>query len=159
MARKYETGLHRKARCTNHHIFSLRCRNEKVIPVSLRIRPLVRTKQGFEIAERASKAFLNEQVKETHAIRNDVTARLDTTQRRLAMESQLTPADLERVSSLCKEAVGKTFVRTKQTHLQKLERLTSKKRPINLRPEGLEGWSINRNAVRLTKHQEEVLQF
>ena len=79
------------------------------------------------------------------------------TQRRL--ESQLTQIDFKRVSSLCKEAVEKMFVRTKQTLLQKLERLTRKKGPINLRTEGLEKWLVNWTTVRLTKHQEEVLQL
>ena len=71
----------------------------------------------------------------------------------------MTPTDLECVSGICKEAAEKTFVRTKQTHLQKLERLTRKKAPTSLRPEGLKRWLTNRVAVRLTKHQEEVLQL
>ena len=71
----------------------------------------------------------------------------------------MTPVDFERVPNLCKETAEKTFVRTKQTHLEKLEKLTRKKGPINLRPEGLERWLVNQTTVRLTKHQEEVLQL
>ena len=100
-------------RCTNHHIFSLRCRDEKVIPVSWRIKPPVKAKRGFEIAGRVSKAFFNERIRETHARRNEATARLAAMQQRL--ESQLTSAVFECVSSLCKEAAEKTFVRTKRT--------------------------------------------
>ena len=51
---KYERDLHRKARYTNHHIFSLRCRDEGVIPVSLRIKPPVKTKRRYEIGEPSS---------------------------------------------------------------------------------------------------------
>ena len=107
LTKKYNRDLHRKARYTNHHIFSLRCRDEKVIPISLRIRPPLKTKRALEIAEKASRAFLNEHIKETRRKRNEVTSRITTTQQRLAGE--LVMADFERVSRLCKEAAERTF--------------------------------------------------
>ena len=157
LARKYERDLHRKTRYTNHHIFSLRCRDEKVIPVSLRIRPPLETKRAFKIAERASRAFLNERIKETQRKRNEVMSRIAATQRRL--EHELTTDDFERVSKLCKDAAERTFVRTKRDHLRKLEGLTRKKGPVNLKPEGLDRWLVNRTSVTLTKPQNDVLRL
>ena len=49
LARKYGKHLEKKARYVNHHAFSLRCRDEKVIPVSLRVKPPLRTKRAFHI--------------------------------------------------------------------------------------------------------------
>ena len=43
----------------HHHIFSMRCRDEGVLPTSLRIRPPVKTREGYRIAEQAGKAFLS----------------------------------------------------------------------------------------------------
>ena len=71
----------------------------------------------------------------------------------------MAPADFERVSKLCKEAAERTFARTKQNHLHKLAVLTRKKGPVNLRPEGLERWVLNRTSVTLTKPQNDVLRL
>ena len=63
--REFEKRLHQKAKCSNSHIFSMRCRDEGVIPASLRIKPMVRTREGYAIAERASRAFLRARVHQT----------------------------------------------------------------------------------------------
>ena len=66
LVRDLEKRLHKKARWDNHHIFNMRCRDEGLIPVSLRIKPPVRTSEGYRIAERASRAFLRARVWETY---------------------------------------------------------------------------------------------
>ena len=35
LVREHERSLHRRARCNNHHIFNMRCRDEGVVPSSL----------------------------------------------------------------------------------------------------------------------------
>lgn len=135
---KYERDLHRKARYTNHHIFSLRCRDEGVIPVSLRIKPPVKTKRRYEIGERA---FLLENIQEVLRKKCETIARIDSTRR--ALESNQTTEDFQRIDKMCREAAEKTFDRTRQNHLGKLGKLT-RKMTVNLRHQGLDRCVINR---------------
>ena len=58
-------------------------------------------------------------------------SRIVTSQQRL--EGEVALADFEHVSRLCKGAAERTFAQTKQNHLHKLEVLTRKKGPVNLR--------------------------
>ena len=64
--RKYEKTLQKQSRWEGHHIFSMRCRDEGVIPTSLRVKPLVRSSEGYRIARRASKSFLSERIRQTY---------------------------------------------------------------------------------------------
>ena len=128
-----------------------------MIPISLRIRPPLKTKGVLEIAEKASRAFLNERIKETRRKRNEVTSRITTTQQRL--EDELAPAHFQHVSRLSKKGAERTFAWTKQNQLHKLAVLTRKKGPVNQRPEGLERWVLNWTSVTLTKPQNDVLRL
>ena len=74
------------------------------------------------------------------------------------LERNLTPEDFQRVNKLCRDAAEKTFDRTRQDHLRKLGKLTRKK-TINLRPQGLERWVINRTQRTLTEAQTDVLRL
>ena len=58
LVREHKRCLHRRAQCNNHHIFNMRCRDEGVIPSSLKIKPPVKTREGYRIAEWAGRAFL-----------------------------------------------------------------------------------------------------
>ena len=66
LMKTYERTLHKKARWSNHHIFSMRCRDEGLVPQSLKVRPPIRTKEGFRIAERASRAFLSARIRQSY---------------------------------------------------------------------------------------------
>ena len=59
---EYERTLHKEARWKNHHVFSMRCRDEGAVPDSLRIKPPVKTREGYRIAERAGRAFLSARI-------------------------------------------------------------------------------------------------
>ena len=49
---------------SNRHIVNMRCRDEGVIRT--RIKPPVKTRTGYRIAERASRAFLSARIRETY---------------------------------------------------------------------------------------------
>ena len=54
------------ARHRNHLVFSLRCKDENVIPPSLRIKCPVRSENARRIVERARKGLLNERIRENN---------------------------------------------------------------------------------------------
>ena len=59
---------------------------------------------------------------------------------------------------LCCNAAERTFAKTKENHLKKLDKL-SRKRTIDLRPEWLDRWVINRTNRTLTEPEKEVLRL
>ena len=127
----------------------MRYKDEKVIPVSLRMKPPLKTKQAFEIANKASRAFLNEQIKETRKQKDEITTRIGVTQQKL--ESELTPNNFEHLSRICREAAEKMFIKIRENHVCKLEGLVRTKGPISPRLGGLDRWLINRTSIELTE--------
>ena len=83
------------------------------------------TKQTFEIAERSSRAFLNERIKETQRKKNEVMSRIANVEQRL--ECELTADDFERVSRLRKDAAERMFMRTRQNHLTSWKDLSERR--------------------------------
>ena len=72
------------------------------------------------------------------------------------MKSTLSNEDFRKVDGLYRNSAEKTFAKTRQSHLEKLEKLIKKKN-VSLRPEGASKWVINITQLDLTKAQEEVL--
>ena len=62
LTRKYEGNLHKLAWHKNHLIFNIRCKKAKVLPQSLWIQSLVRTKNGYCIAKKTGWLFLRERI-------------------------------------------------------------------------------------------------
>ena len=159
LVRDYERRLHKKARCDNSHIFNMRCRDEGVIPASLRIKPMVRTREGYGIAERASRAFLRARIHETYIKKATLTSEIGSIEARL--ESKLDKDDYRKVARLSHAAAEKTHAASKQKHMSKLRLLMDRKekKSIELRPEGHACWVVNLSGKTLTSSQEEVLKL
>ena len=106
LVREHERSLHKRARCSNCHIFNMRCRDEGVIPPSLRIRPPVKTSEGYRIAEWVSRAFLSARTRETYWSKCELNTKVLTLQTRL--RSELSAEDCEKVTELSYAAAEKT---------------------------------------------------
>ena len=76
----------------------MRCRDEGVIPVSLRIKPPVKTRKGYRIAECASRAFLSARIHETYLQKRELSSKVNSFQGRLGTE--LSMADYQKVMNL-----------------------------------------------------------
>ena len=158
LVRQHENSLHRRAQCSNCHIFNMRCRDEGVIPASLRIKPPVKTRQGYRIAECASRAFLSARIRETYLRKHELTSKVNMLQGGLGTE--LSTADYQKVMNFSYRAAERTHNETKRTQILKLERLANhRSRRWDLHPEGLERWVINLTDRTLTPAQEDVLKL
>ena len=114
--KRYEKSLHKKARWMNHHIFSMRCRDEGLIPASLRIKPPVRTKEGYKIAEKATRAFLSARIPASYL-------------KKANLEDELCGVLKSQTWELWKKSAEKTHSRVKN----------SSRSPVNFRPnEGID---------------------
>ena len=65
---------------------------------SLRIKLPVRTREGYRIAERASRAFLSARIRETYRRKRELNLKVNSIQGRLGTE--LSTADYQKVMSL-----------------------------------------------------------
>ena len=160
LIKSYGKALHKRARWRNHHIFSMRCRDEGVIPSSLRIKPPVRTREGYQIAAKASKAFLSARIRQSYKEKSRLNEMCDSISTKL--QKTMEEEDFRKVETLCKKASDKTHARTRSMHVRKLETLVTKKNTksdISLRPQGLEKWVVTKTDVELTQDQESVLRL
>ena len=111
LVRDWEKKLHKKVQCDNSHIFNMRCRDKGVISASLRIKPLVRTREGYRMAEHASRAFLRARVHETYCRKCQLAEEVQRLRSRL--ERDLENGDYQKVSRLSLATADKTYTRTK----------------------------------------------
>ena len=108
-----------------------------MISASLRIKPPVKTMEGYRITERTSRAFLSACILETYLRKRELSSKVNLFQGRLGTE--LSTADYQKVMNLSYRAAERTHNETKRTQILKLERLANhRSRRRELRPEGLE---------------------
>ena len=69
-----------------------------MIPVSLRIKPPVKTREGYRIAECTSRAFLSACICETYLRKRELSSKVNSFQGKLGTE--LSMADYQKVMSL-----------------------------------------------------------
>ena len=116
----------------------MRCRDEDVIPTSLRIKPKVRTREGYAIVEHASKAFLRAPIHQTFRRKQSLIKQI--TKFETSLKRDLTK-DYFMVTKLSHNLAEKTFVKSKQNHQSKLEALLKRKqKQPELHPEGRDRW-------------------
>ena len=110
--------------------------DEDVIPTSLRIEPKVRTREGYAIAERASKAFLRARIHQTFCRKQSLIKQI--TKLEASLEKDLLTEDYSKITKLSHNSAEKTFVNSKQNHKSKLEALLKhKQKQPEVRPEGV----------------------
>ena len=135
LAREHERSLHKRARCNNHHIFNMRCHDEVLIPSSLKIKPPVKTKEWYKIAERAGRAFLSARIRETYRSRCELSSKVLTLQSQL--QSELLAEDYQKVTRLSYAAAENTHDKTKLNQTKKLGKLVDRRDARHeLRPQG-----------------------
>lgn len=136
----------------------MRCRDEGVIPSSLKIKPPVKTREGYRIAARASRSFLLARVRETYRRRCELDTSIHAFQTRL--ETELCTEDYQKVMKLSYGSAEKTHAKAKQTQIKKLEKLINHQaKQTCLRPQGLDRWVVNLTDRSLTPAQKEVLEL
>ena len=158
---EYGKEMDKLARYSNHLIFCLRCKNAGIIPTSLRIKPPVRTGKALMIAERASRAFLNERVGE---VRKKKMVLLKTTAgTRQHLRRILSKEDFQKMECRTRTTAERTFLRVKTRHEKKLKGLVDnspsskpgKRRKIATNPK----WVTNLSTHQLSEEQKEVLSL
>ena len=84
----------------------MRCCDEGVFPTRLRMKPLVKTREGYRLAEQASRAFLSARICETYRSKCDLSSKIRTIQSQ--PHSKLQVDDYQKVIQLSYAAAEST---------------------------------------------------
>ena len=155
---RYGKCLEKLARYKNHVVFSARCKRQGIIPVSLRIRSPVNSERGKEIAEKASKRFLNERLRLAN---NRVRQLQDERKRReLRLRQTLKEEDYRKLNTMSVQHAEKLFERTKEKQQAKFDRWIKTQRTTNqhIQPKYRERWVANLSDHKLTEEEEALLR-
>ena len=154
----YEKSLHGIARFKTHLIFSLRCKNEKLIPYNLRVKPLVKTRAGYRFAERSSCFYLRERIRWSFCQKERFEVEAGRLER--VLERSMTPEDFDRIADVYKRAAEKIFHNTRTRQIRKLERLReSTRRMVEGRGIDRMRWVVNLSKHELTTEERDVLSL
>ena len=139
---------------TRCHIFNMRYQDGGVVPASLKIKPLVRTKEDYRVAERASRALLRAHIHEIYrrkrALIGETHVHVDSFQ--TSLEDELDGDYYRKVTDLSYAAAEKTHATCKKNHIVTY---ASKKKSIELCPEGHACWVVNLSGKDITSSREE----
>ncbi|XP_072046302.1 uncharacterized protein [Amphiura filiformis] len=150
----------------NHLVYSLRCRDQKLTPPSLKLRCPVNTNKAKDIIKRAEKGLIRERIRVVNnKIKNLKTQKdqlKDDVNNEIPAESEL-GQKIERHLATVSET---TYQDTKRRHLRKLEILTNKAAAkskkshdsaIDLSGSQLKKWVVNLSKYKLNAAQTSVL--
>ena len=153
----HEKTLHKIARQTNHLIFNIRCSKAGLLPSSIQILPPIRTKRGYDIAEKAAGRFLRERILVTHFKKAKLKKEAEELRKNLARRLDWKDYDaiLEK-HDLCAE---KTFNNTKKPHIEKFRRMQKNTTHWEQQQEiDLNKWVVKLSSRTLTDAEEQVLR-
>ena len=113
----------------NHRCFTLRCLDEEVIPVSIRLKSQVKTPKGFQIIRKAEIALLNERIRSINCTINMLGLEVDTCMKRL--REKIKEQDLDRCLEFIKDSKEARHLKTMSRQKEKLKILIKRKLEAN----------------------------
>ena len=129
----------------NHIRFTLRCLDEGVIPVSIKLKSQVRTPKGFQIIRKAEIALLNERIRSINYTITMLSLESDTCMKRL--KEKIKEQDLDRCLKFIEDSKEARHLKTMSRQKEKLKVLTSRKLETN-KGAKRSGHSNNRHSGR-----------
>ena len=159
--RDFENVENRIARHRNHLVFSLRCKDDGLIPPSLKLRSPINTNRAREIINKAQKQLLQERIR---VISNKIDNFKGIREQRIADLETWLPSDINnKVKSLIAKSRETTFTSAKWRQTEKLKRLKEKsqgRNPVNKVHAGhktddvdLSGAQLKRWVLNLSKYK------
>jgi len=164
ITREYEKLLRKLADYRNHLRFNLRCRQQGLIPNSLRLKSTIKGHRAEEILRNAHKKLLSERIRQTQFTIEAISHKIDQTKQKL---SKLLPETLfEEVARLVNKVKLSQHHKTKERQKAKFKRLQQKaafkqesnmtqEDNINIKVE--DKWVKNLSSRPLTKPEMDVL--
>ena len=113
---------------SNHQRFSLRCLNQDLIPVSIRLRSTTKTPRGQQIIKKAQRALLNERIRSINNTLSMLKEQGDTCI--FQLEERLDRDSMEECRNFIKIKRESRHYKTLEWQRNKLERLCQRKKSV-----------------------------
>ena len=110
----------------NHRRFTLRCLDEEVVPVSIKLKSQVKTPKGLQIIRKAEIALINERVRVINNTINMLSSEFDTCMGRL--KEKIKEEDLLKCIKFIDKSKEARHLKTMSRQKEKLKILINKKR-------------------------------
>ena len=170
--RDYENIERKIARHRNHLVYTLRCKDENVIPPSLKIKSPINTSWVRDIVNKAQKALVRERIR---VINNKLdNLKQTSTEIRSRIQQQLPDSVYSNVATHIAKSRESEFQKAKWRQLDKLQRLMNKNeekssgkggrhqscksQEPDLGGQQLKRWVVNLSKYKLNKAQNDVLE-
>ena len=170
--RDYENIERKIARHRNHLVYTLRCKDENVIPPSLKIKSPINTSRARDIVNKAQKALVRERIR---VINNKLdNLKQTSTEIRSRIQQQLPDSVYSNVATHIAKSRESEFQKAKWRQLDKLQRLMNKNeekssgkggrhqscksQEPDLGGQQLKRWVVNLSKYKLNKAQNDVLE-
>ena len=155
-SRRFISTSKRLARYRQHLAFNYRCKRYSVIPIYLRVRPLVRSSEGKQLAEKFSRQSLSAQIALNHRTIARLKQWLEEQRRRLS--SQLSEATMESLTVLKDAAYNATTERCKARQKSKFDCLLVRRNACaQTKQVSRERWVVNLSKTPLEDAEIGVL--
>ena len=120
LVRDFSKGSERLARHSNNNIFDARCKRAHIIPPSLHIQSPIRTQRGIQIAQQASRLFLNERLRLANYAKRQVEDNLKWI--RIGLQRCLNEEDYAKAVSMAQSTAASVFEKVKSKQRAKFDK-------------------------------------
>ena len=133
-----------KYRC--HLYFNHRCKENHVLPSSLRFRPPLRSAKGYKLMVRTGFSFLKLRIDECHSSILRLRALFSRSLSELS--ALINNSETSWVEEFCSSKELQTFTKQREKHDRKLRHLLSKRSPVNSGSSLKDKWVMTTNSLR-----------
>lgn len=157
--RRLERLHNKRARFRNHQRFTLRCRDEGIIPSSLKIKSPIPTANAERIVKKARKDLVKERIRCTVNAIHNIDVQIEEARREFKQHFPLEKEEEKFLDEHLQRVQEKEFLSTKRRHISKLNRLTATHREElhNNQNKTNKKWVCNLSQRHLTDTEQSVL--
>ena len=109
----------------NHRIFTLRCINSELVPVSIRLKSTLKSERAKKILRTAEKQLLQTRLNSINSLLDNNAKQLELTRSKIAFI--LTPPNYQECQEFIEKIKEKRFSKVRQRQVRKLNNLINKK--------------------------------
>ena len=152
----YQRCAEKLSKFRNHIVFNARCKRDRIIPESLRIKSPINTDQGRKIAERAGHQYVNERLR----LANYKVRQLEDEMkwREIGLRRRLSNLDFERVCDMSKRNADIVFEAAKDRQVKKYKKLQAHEDRSSDFPTQCRNFIINLSKHELNDDERKVLE-
>ncbi|KXJ07425.1 hypothetical protein AC249_AIPGENE23490 [Exaiptasia diaphana] len=158
LTRKLFTLNGNLARQRCHLFFNHRCKEEEILPKSLRFRPPVRNHEGFELCKRFGLSFVSLRIKENHRTIKQLNSKIEALSKEIM--DACTPRLWRNVSRNLKQHADNVLSETKEKHHRKLDELRKNSEGTAKHAKSKSkknDWVVNKSSKKLSDEEISLL--